>query len=377
MFDYGNKDTFQRDHHAPIKTSNDGDKNALGYVSNTDAISSRQPIISGIEILSDFRITTNDTGIARALSLLYYFPNDQYLEIRIDTGKMGETIAFSPESIGADMQMFSEQGSNSSAEILENYPLADFGDEEFAKSVANMINSTVVAFSKYYPISSTDEYIGVGMPLAVVSDGQIKTRIVFRASVAIDLVSDDPMVEENAQCLILHMLAGCALKGLITAKFPDQILKSVPDQFEAFLHEYSAGLFEVFFCASFSTKSQEKVEQLEKLALMALQNAFDGILEKRMEYRRGGDIEAFFDEAAKLSRTALSFLATMFGAYKGLNLPIPGTNTVMSYLAEKGLAEWAELFNADLAGFEAGFGRNLKKCSLFIATSSGSWRILE
>ena len=123
MFDYGNKDTFQRDHHAPIKTSNDGDKNALGYVSNTDAISSRQPIISGIEVLSDFRITTNDTGIARALSLLYYFPSDQYLEIRIDTGRMGETIAFSPESIGVDMQMFCEQGSYSSAKIIENYPL--------------------------------------------------------------------------------------------------------------------------------------------------------------------------------------------------------------------------------------------------------------
>ena len=79
----------------------------------------------------------------------------------------------------------------------------------------------------------------------------------------------------------------------------------------------SAGLFEVFFCASLSTGSQEKVEQLEKLALMALQKAFDGILEKRMEYIRGGDIEAFFDEAAKLSEIALSFLAEMFGAYKG------------------------------------------------------------
>ena len=263
--------------------------------------------------------------------------------------------------------------------------LADFGDEEFAKSVANMINSIVVAFSEYYPISSlegfdfaidykaalnmnnrgidsvkeinpteSDEYIGVGMPLAVVSDGQYKTRIVFRASVAIDLVSDDPAVEENAQSVILHMLASCALSGLIAAKFPDQILKPVPDQFEAFLHEYSAGLFEVFFCASLSTGSQEKVEQLEKLALMALKKAFDGILEKRMEYLRGGDIEAFFDEAAKLSEIALSFLARMFGAYKGLNLPILRTSTVMSYLAEKGLAEWAELFNADLAGFEAG-----------------------
>ena len=150
--------------------------------------------------------------------------------------------------------------------------LADFGDEEFAKSVANMINSTVVAFSKYYPISSlegfvfdidykaalnmnnrgvdsvkeinpteTDEYIGVGMPLAVVSDGQIKTRIVFRASVAVDLVSNDPAVEENAQSVILHMLASCALRGLIAAKFPNQILKPVPDQFEAFLHEYFCG----------------------------------------------------------------------------------------------------------------------------------------
>lgn len=262
---------------------------------------------------------------------------------------------------------------------------ADFGDETYAKSVADMINPIVVAISKYYPIPSlegfvfaidykaelnmnnrgidsvkeinpieSDEYIGIGMPISVVSDGQIKTRIVFRASVAVDLISDDPVYQGNAQFVVLHMLASCALRGLIAAKFPDQVLKPVPDQFEAFLYHHSAGLFEVYFCTSLSTGSQERADWFEEMALMNLKKAFEGILEKRMEYLRGGDIEAFFSVAADLSENALSFLAMMFGAYRGLNLQLQQTSPVMSYLAEKELIDWAELFNADLAGFMSG-----------------------
>ena len=260
-----------------------------------------------------------------------------------------------------------------------------FGDEEFAKSVAKEISSVVIAFSKHFPVSliegfvfandyktalnrtdrgiepieeivpaETEEFIGIGMPLAVVSNGLLKTRAVLRAMVAVDLVSEDPALAEDARSVIVHMLASGALRGLIATKFPDLILNPVRDQFEAFLHDYASGVFEAYFCASLSTGSKKQLERRESLALAALRAALDGIPVRRKAYIRGGDLESFFAASANLSVNALSFLAALFGAYKGFGQAIPHSNAVLALLAKHGLGQWADLFNADLAAFDTG-----------------------
>ena len=261
----------------------------------------------------------------------------------------------------------------------------DFGDEEFAKSVAKEINSVVIAFAKHLPISSiegfvfandyktalnrtdrgiepieeivpveTEEFIGIGMPLAVVSNGRLKTRVVLRAMVAVDLISEDSVSAEDARSVIVHMLASSALRGLIATKFPYLISRPVCDQFDAFLHDYASGVFEAYFCASLSTRSEKQLERRESLALAALREALNEIPVKRKAYIHGGDLESFFAISANLSVNALSFLAALFGAYKGLGQTIPHSNAVLAILAEYGLDQWADLFNADLAAFDAG-----------------------
>ena len=224
----------------------------------------------------------------------------------------------------------------------------------FANDYKGALNRTDRGIGQVQEIDPVEsrEFVGIGMPLAVMSDRVMKTRIVLRACVAVNLVSENTAFAEDARSVMFHMLASSALRGLIAAKFPSQLLKPVCDQFEAFLHDYASGLFEAYFCAMLSTGSERDLERRENLALAALRKAFEEIPTKRKEYIGGGSLESFFSGSANLVVNALSFLAALFGAYKGLGQTIPRSSAVLTVLGEHGLGEWARHFDADLAAFE-------------------------
>ena len=260
-----------------------------------------------------------------------------------------------------------------------------FGDEEFAKSVANEVGSVVSAFPRFLPTSSLEEFkfttkyeaalnrpdrgtepfeeivlgkseeiVGVGMPVHIVSNGTLKTRVFLRATVAAALVSEDSVLAEEARNVILHMLASSALRALIAHKFPNQESRPVDDPFEALLHQYTSGVFESYFCASLSTGNEEQIKRREELALTAVRRTLDEIPARRRAYVSGGDLEDFFGGSAIVTANLLSFLAALFGAYKGSGQAIPRSNAVLVLLAEHGLGGWADLFRADLEAFDAG-----------------------
>ena len=263
--------------------------------------------------------------------------------------------------------------------------LEDFGDENLLRTVSNEINAVVMDFSSRLPISSlegfifaqdykaalnrpdrgietsediapteTEEYLGVGMPLAVVSNGMIKTRVVLRATVAAALISKNHSSVELAHSIIVHMLAGSALKGLIADKFPKLVLKPVSDPFEAFLYDYTSGVFEAFFCAYASTRGEFQLEPRESLALGALKLAVEQIPDKRRAYRLDGDLEGLFNASAIMIQNVLTFTAALFGSYKACGLVLHESSPISVLLAEHELDRWAELFRADLEGFHAG-----------------------
>ena len=258
-----------------------------------------------------------------------------------------------------------------------------FGDETFAKSVAERVNSIVAAFSKQLPVSSIDgftfaedyskalnslergfatskeitptetkERVGVGMPLSIVSDGKIKTRVVLRSSIAADLVSDNEEAVREACGVIFHMLARGALTELMANKFPRQILKPVRDTYEAFLYGYTSGVFEAYFCASLSIWSERQVKGYEEMALSALRDAFVRIPDERRTYSHHGDLNQFFNAAAFQVTDVLTSLARVFGAYKARGQAMAEDSGIMEFLAERDLDRWVNLFREDLEGFD-------------------------
>lgn len=261
----------------------------------------------------------------------------------------------------------------------------DFGDETLAKAVAEEIEALIVSFSECLPVSSidgftfahdykaalnslergfdtkeeitpteTEDFVSIGMPVVVFSDGKVKTRVVLRSTVAVNLVSDNEEYLADARCVVVHMLASGALTSLIANKFPQQILKPVRDSYEAFLYRYTSGVFDSYFCASISTLNERQVEYYEKMALSALRNALVQMPEKRKAYRRHDDLNGFFEASATLIANVLTSLARIFGAYKAHDHVMSKATCLLDLLAEHDLDQWAHLFRSDLEGFDAG-----------------------
>ena len=192
------------------------------------------------------------------------------------------------------------------------------------------------------------------MQLDSISNGAFRTRVVLRETVAVDLISRDVAVATEARGVIVQLLASSALRSLIADRFPNRVSKATDDQFEAHLHQYTSGVVESYFAASLATGSDEDTERHECLALTSLQNALEEIPRMRRAYIRGGDLDRFFHESAVMIARVLSFLAALFGAYKGRGLELPPSNSVLVILRKHGLDKWADLFRSDLEAFDAG-----------------------
>ncbi|WP_390911858.1 hypothetical protein [Pseudosulfitobacter sp. SM2401] len=120
--------------------------------------------------------------------------------------------------------------------------LFDFGDDALANGVAETIKQILITFSKHLPVYDLsgfvfandyrtalksvergfdarndlepiedDNKVGVSMPLSVLKDGKVRTVVVSRSSIAIDLVSDDESAKTEATSIILHNLSSAAL----------------------------------------------------------------------------------------------------------------------------------------------------------------------
>ena len=260
-----------------------------------------------------------------------------------------------------------------------------FGDEDLLKTVTKEIKIVVKDFSTRLPVSSleefvfakdynaalnsldrgfetdrqivpteTKEFVGVGMPLAVVSEWNDKNPSGVACGGCLLSNFGNKVMMEGARHILVHMLASSALRGLIANKFPKQVLRPLCDQFEAFLHDYVSGVFEAYFCAYFSTGSESQFEHRESLALGALKLALEQIPDKRRAYILDGDLEGFFDASANMIQNVLTFIAALFGSYKACGLMIHESSPISMLLAEHELDQWAELFRADLEGFHAG-----------------------
>lgn len=117
------KGAFEIDFDAPILTSNDGESNAVAYVVADGFASKESPKITGAEIRADYRTGDGERETAFTWLIVYYFPDDQFMELKVYTGEAGESMAFRPKSLGLTINKVNDQLSESGVEILESSSL--------------------------------------------------------------------------------------------------------------------------------------------------------------------------------------------------------------------------------------------------------------
>lgn len=88
------------DNNAPITTSNDGQKAAMVYVSDSRRRANSNPIAAGATIHVDYDDSGSDESPLFVSLAASYFSSDAFLRIAVNSGPRGEKLAFAPSAFG-------------------------------------------------------------------------------------------------------------------------------------------------------------------------------------------------------------------------------------------------------------------------------------
>lgn len=296
---------------------------------------------------------------------------DYVSDITKDTADIGDT---------ANRSWLCEDDSN---EHSFTVTLHDFGDEQFAKTISEELQSIMIAFNRHLPTSGLkgfviandfrsalnsvdrgfetksdlspieDEHqIGVGRALSVLTEGKIRTVVVLRSSVAAGLLSENGERKEDALDVIIYMLASTALTTLIQNKFPNQILNKIDNEYERTLYAFTKGVFDCYFCASISCLSAHYLEPFEKVAESALVEMIEKIPNSRRDYQIHGDMDKLFPDSACFIGDFLSATARYLGCLRCQAKELDPDSSLSKCLDKHGLTNWIELFRKDLKAFD-------------------------
>ena len=259
---------------------------------------------------------------------------------------------------------FGDQGlltdvANSISMLLDfasgSFPVESVSGFTFAndyKSAVKRVGHRVDSMKDFEPIE-TQNYRGMGIPITTISNGEISTHLVFRSSVAIDLICENKERKEDANMKICNLLASASLTKLLTNKFPQQTLRPIQDAYEASLYAFTSRVFNAFYCSSVSKLNERQLKNYEDLALSALQRSVEEIPNMRRAYRNHGNIETFYSQSADLISHVLVFFAMILGTNSAIDRELPANSKLVKALKKHELCNWANLFNEDLNEFKA------------------------
>lgn len=220
------------------------------------------------------------------------------------------------------------------------------------KSAVKRVEHSVNSTKDFEPIE-TQNYRDMGIPITKISNGEISTHLVFRSSVAIDLICEIKKHKEDANMVICNLLASASLTKLLANKFPQQTLKPIQDAYEASLYAFTSRVFNAFYCSSASILNERQLKSYVELALSALQRSVEEIPNMRRAYRYHGDIENLYSQSSELISDVLVFFAMTCGANSAIDRELPANSKLVEALKKHELWNWANLFNKDLNEFKA------------------------
>ena len=276
-------------------------------------------------------------------------------------------------------------GQDGTGEYTFSVNFRDFGDEKFARDVSEELKSTMIAFGTHFRLAGPKSFVfaydystalnsvdrgfeaskelspvedqtkmSVGMPLSALIDGKVETVAVLRSSIAQDLVSSDDNEKVEAQQAILYMLASAMLTGLIRDKFPEQILRPVADDYEGTIFQFTQGVFDAYFCSSFSCLDDRTVELHERLAREAFDAMSERIPRLIKQFLEHHDMDRLFPESASRVGEFLLATARYLGCLRCNAARLDDTSELAATLTENGLSNWLNLFRKDLEAFANG-----------------------
>lgn len=258
----------------------------------------------------------------------------------------------------------------------------DFGDEAYARRVADSLNEAVKAFGGYLPTnrldgitfavdyaaalqeldrgldvdrgidpSAGDNANGVAMPLAVRRDGGIKTHIVLSGHLAEQLISEDESLSGEAISVICYCLGTTAFNALLEGKFPGTLLAPYADSYEGWLYQYNDMLLATYFSTRLLAPNPETLEFFSEQAHLQLEQMISFTTDAHAQYQEDSDHDRFFEICATHVSGFMAAMTRYFAARASMIGPHRPGGLLDRTLAQFELLKWSKLFDEDLAAF--------------------------
>ena len=309
---------------------------------------------------------------------------------------MSEAVGNFVQTDGAlhDISDLERAGSQGWAEAASNHEepwsyeisLFGFGDEGLAQRLADTVGTIVRSVAQFYPVEGIDgftfaadyqdavtsldrgyvpateikfiedgEKIGVGMPITIIRGEEYKTRIVMRAFLALDLLSENEAERDAAIRIVISFTASAALSKLMQRKFPSQVMQPISDSFEAWLYSNSSNIYDTFFCTRLSANPEKDIGQFEEWAVSSFRQSAAQIFEARIQYYQDFDHEELFAVATDALAKMMKMIAMFLAARAEPDFPKTelSESDLAKLLSRNALGDWLKLFADDLERFHA------------------------
>lgn len=298
-------------------------------------------------------------------------------------GAVEEFVGDGPNAAQEEMQPVTWTDLSAGDGFSYSVSFKDFGDETYARRVAERLNEVVKVFGGHLPIHRLDgitfaiDYAaalqeldrglgvdrgidpsaganpnGVAMPLAVRRDDGIKTHVVLRGYLAEHLISEDATQRGEAISVICYCLGTVAFNALVEGKFPGTLLSPCSDPYEGWLYQHNDTIPATYFSTRLVGTNMEMLEFYSEQAHLQLKQMISGTENAHAQYHEDGDHERFFEICASHVSGFMTAMARFLAARASMIGPHRPNGLLDRALAQLELLKWSKLFEKDLAAFD-------------------------
>lgn len=250
-------------------------------------------------------------------------------------------------------------GSDYSLRFALNFP--EVKPREFVEPVTAAVQSVVSVVGRLYRLdrletltfgtsSAVHDKLPFGAIHLVLRDSKVAAQVEFPDQVAVDLVSPERELRDQAIYVLVRALDRVGLIGSFDTNFPGVLLRPTDDP-------WKTTLLDIVFTAlsSYSSARTAAVflpgitDALREEFLASLNSAFEMIPKERLAYRYHRNLDQFLAIALPRLAVVLSNAANLLGhCHGGEESEIDSREPVRRALEARGLHKWIDVFARDL-----------------------------
>ena len=203
--------------------------------------------------------------------------------------------------------------------------------------------------------------IGVAQMVTVLRSGEVKGRIVMSSDIGYALTSNDETQLGLAVHVVVKELALVAMIEIVDRALPGVWLQPMDREFDGWLYAHAdaalQGYIASYVAAGFGDQ-QELADSKRQLLAGSLNRMRSVVVKERLAYRYHGDVDALLTVAFPAVRLVLTLAADLLGHCSSVETPpFHAGDELEQALEQAGLANWLEVYRADLERFRRRLGQ--------------------